>query len=113
MFGGDTVPDAAVRDFAETPKLDRIVGRSMVYDASERLWVATQRDRDRYSYFDLYVDTAFVGSVQVRDRLLGFDILNGTLVALVERALNEHDADGVPDRGLDWYDVRQVGLGKE
>ena len=113
MFGGDTVPDAAVRDFAETPKRDRIVGRSMVYDASERLWVATQRDRDRYSYFDLYVDTAFVGSVQVRDRLLGFDILNGTLVTLVERALNEHDADGVPDRGLDWYDVRHVGLGQE
>ncbi len=110
LFNGDTVPPAAVREFAATPKRDRITGRSMVYDVSERLWVATQRDRDRFSYFDLYVDTAFVGSVQVRDRLLGFDILNSTLVALVERPLDEHDADGVPNRGVDWYDFGELRL---
>lgn len=108
LFDGDTVPAAAVREFAETPKRDRIVGRSMVYDSSERLWVATQRDRDRFSYFDLYVDTAFVGSVQVRDRLLGFDILDSILVTLVERPFDEDDADGVPNRGIDWYDLNGV-----
>ena len=108
VFNGGTVPLAAVQEFAETPKTDRIPGRAMLYDASQRLWVATQRDRDRFSYLDVYVDTSFRGSVQVRDRLLGFDIVEGTLVTLVERALGEDDADGVPDRGIDWYDIHTI-----
>lgn len=108
LYGGDTVPSAAVQEFAETPKRDRIAGRSLIYDASDRLWVATQRDRDRFSYFDVYADTTFVRSVQVRDRLLGFDMLDGTLVTLVERALDEVDGDGIPDRGIDWYDVSSI-----
>lgn len=107
------VPDAAVGAFAEAPKPGRIAGRSMIYDAGGRLWVGTRRDRDRFSYFDVYLDKAFLGSVRVQDRLVGFDILNGTLVTLVERALDEHDGDGIPDRGIDWYDVGDVQLGKE
>ncbi len=105
---GDTVPSAAVQEFAETPKRDRITGRPLIYDASDRLWVATQRDMDRFSYFDVYTDTTFLGSVRVQDRLLGFDILDGTLIALVERALDQNDGDGIPDRGIDWYDVSTI-----
>lgn len=108
LFNGGAVPLAAVQEYAEAPKTDRIPGRAMLYDASDRLWVATQRDRDRSSYFDVYVDTSFLGSVQVRDRLLGFDIVDGTLVTLVDRALDEDDAYGVPDRGIDWYDIRTI-----
>lgn len=105
LYRGGVVPDAAVREFANTPKPGRITGRSIMYDASGRLWVGTRRDRDRFSYFDLYLDTAFMGSVRVRDRLLAFDILDGTLVTLVERALDERDGDGIPDHGIDWYDI--------
>lgn len=105
LYGGGAVPEAAVSEFANTPKPGRIAGRSIMYDGSGRLWVGTRRDRDRFSYFDLYFDTAFAGSVRVRDRLLGFDILNGTLVTLVERTLDEHDDDGIPDLGIDWYDI--------
>lgn len=113
LYPDGVVPDAAVRQFANTPKPGRIAGRSMMYDAIGRLWVGTRRDRDRFSYFDLYLDTALVGSVQVRDRLLSFDILDGTLVTLVERALDEHDGDGIPDPGIDWYHIGDMQLGKE
>ena len=108
LYRDGTVPPAAVRQFAETPKADRIVDRAMTYDAHGRLWVGTARDRDRHSYFDLYVDTVLAGSVQVRDRLMGFDILNNVLVTLVDRPLDEADAHGVPDRGVDWYDLAQL-----
>lgn len=110
LYRDGVVPDAAVQAFAEAPKTDRIPGRPMVYDESGRLWVGTRRDRDRFSYFDVYLDTVFAGTVQVRDRVMGFDILNGTLVTLVERALDEHDGDGIPDRGIDWYDLGQLSV---
>ena len=113
LFRNGVVPDAAVQEFAKTPKPGRIAGRSMVYDASGRLWVGTRRNRDRFSFLDLYLDRDFLGTVQVRDRMLGFDILHGTLVILVERALDEHDGDGIPDRGVDWYDVRDMELRKD
>lgn len=113
LYRDGVVPDAAIRAFANTPKPGRIAGRSITYDESGRLWVGTRRDRDRFSYFDLYSDTAFEGSVQVRDRLLAFDILNGMLVTQVARALDEHDGDGIPDLGIDWYDVRDMQLGRE
>lgn len=60
------------------------------------------------------LDKAFLGTVKVQDRMLGFDVLDGTLVVLVERGLDEDaDRDGIPDRGVDWYDVRDLELGRE
>ena len=56
--------------------------------------------------------TAYVGSVKVRDRLRGFDLLGSTLVVLVERQVGPDDADGIPDRALDWYEVGDLGLGR-
>ncbi len=113
LYRDGVVPDAAISEFAKIPKAGRIAGRSLIHDASGRLWIGTRRDRDRFSFLDLYLDRDFLGTVQVRDRMLGFDIMDGTLVILVERALDEHDGDGIPDRGVDWYDVRDMELGKE
>ncbi len=95
--------------YRETPKRNHLRGgRSLAYDAQGRLWVATERDRAQFSYFDLYVATEYVGSVQVRDRLLGYDLYGSTLAVLVERP---PDADGVGWRALDWYDISEVDLG--
>ena len=35
-----------------------------------------------------------------------------TLVVLVERQVGLDDADGIPDRALDWYDIGELGLGR-
>lgn len=108
LYGG-TVPETVVQQYAETPKIDRIPGRSLRYDSRARLWVGASRDRDRYSYFDIYVGADFKGSVRIRDRLIGFDLHGETLATLVERAVAGGDAHGVPDREIDWYDVSGIG----
>ena len=115
LYRDGVVPDAAVREFAKNRRVvDRIPGRAMTYDASQRLWVGAGRNRDRSSSLDLYLDKAFLGTVQVQDRMLGFDVLDGTLVVLVERGVDEDaDRDGIPDRGVDWYDVRDIELSRE
>ncbi len=93
----------------ETPKRNNLRGgAALTYDAHDRLWVATQRDRDQFSYFDLYAGTAFVGSVQVKDRLLGYDLYGSSLAVLVERAPG---ADGIGWRAVDWYDIAGVDFG--
>ena len=95
--------------FRETPKRNHLMaGRSLAYDAQGRLWVATQRDRAQFSYLDIYVGTEYVVSVQVKDRLLGYDLYGSTLAVLVERA---PDAAGIGWRALDWYDIAEVDLG--
>ena len=100
LFGA-TPPEAQVLQFAETPKPGMIPGRSLIYDDWGRLWVATQRDRTAFSYFSIFSDTTYVGSVQVRDRVEGYDLLGNTLVVLVERL--PEDPAGLPGRGVDWY----------
>ena len=75
------------------------------FDHQDRLWVATTRDRDAFSYFDIWIGTEYAGSARVQDRLLGFDILGSTLVALVERTPGE---DGIGARAIDWYDLSRV-----
>lgn len=108
LYGG-TVAETVVQQYAETPKIDRIPGRSLRYDSKARLWVGASRDRDRYSYFGIYAGADFKGSVRIRDRLIGFDLLGETLATLVERAVAEGDADGIPDREIDWYDIGKIG----
>ena len=61
-----------------------------------------------YSYFDIWVGTEYAGTVRIRDRLMGYDVLDSTLVALVER---KPDADGIAQRALDWYDIGGVPFG--
>ena len=72
------------------------------FDGQGQTWVATSRDRDDYSYFEIWANARYVGTARVRDRLIGYDILGATLVALVERKPNR---DGIAQRALDWYDI--------
>lgn len=104
-MGNQEVPDALLRTFAETPKKYGISGRSLVFDGQDRLWVATQRDRDHFSFLDVFDGEEFVGTVRVRDRILGFDILDLTLATLVERSPSGGEED-IRERGVDWYDLR-------
>lgn len=103
---GEFVPPPPSRD---TPKA---YSRHLWFDGQDRLWVLTNRDRDEWSYLDIYDrDGQYAGTVRIRDRAHGFDVLGSTLAVLVERQAGPDDADGVPDRAIDWYDISGVDLG--
>lgn len=92
--------EAATAEFREKPKEWLLKPITFGFDDRDRLWVATTRDRDAFSYFDIWDGTEYAGSVRVQDRLMGFDIFDSTLVTLVERTPGE--------RAIDWYDLSQV-----
>ena len=100
--------DEELESYRATPKRYFLGTEHQLVDAADRYWVATQRDTHEWSYLDLYENAEYVGSVKVRDRLRAFDLLGSTLVVLVERRVGPDDADGIPDRALDWYDVQDL-----
>ena len=112
MAGTMSMPRSAMEPYAaafrEQPKKLFHVPRTFNADSRGRLWVATTRDRDTFSYFDVWSGTEYAGTVRIRDRLMGYDILDSTLVALVER---KPDADGIAQRAIDWYDIGRVSFG--
>ena len=59
----------------------------------------------------VYTGPEFSGSVRVRHRGVGFDVLGSTLVLLVDRPVGPDDPDGLPDRGIDWYDINGLEFG--
>jgi len=89
LGGVMSLPQSAMEPYAmgfrERPKRWFHGFRTFAYDGRGRLWVATTRDRDTFSYFEVWVGTEYAGAVRIRDRLVGYDILGSTLVALVER----------------------------
>ncbi len=106
--GGFAIPQAYVEEYRQRPKRGYLVPGALSYDAWERLWVATQRDRDDNSYLDIYTGTEYAGTVQIRDRLIGYDLMGPTFVALVER---KPDKDGIAQRAIDWYDIGDLEIG--
>ena len=80
-------------------------GAAYLADGQDRLWVLTNRDREEFSYLDIYSGPQFAGSVRVRHRAAGFGVLGSTLAVLVNRPVGPDDPDGFPDRGIDWYDI--------
>ncbi len=92
--------EAIAAEFREKPKEWILKPITFDFDDQNRLWAATTRDRDVFSYFDIWTGTAYAGAVRVRDRLMGFDIFGSTLVTLVERTPGE--------RAIDWYDLSKV-----
>lgn len=104
-IGIDSDPDDSVREFAETPRLYYLGRGQETFDGQGRLWISTRRGRTESSFIDVYDGVEFVGTVQVRDRMIDFDLFEGTLAVLVERQVGPDDSDGVPDRGIDWYDL--------
>lgn len=103
--------DETLEDYRSRPRPYSLGGGHQLFDPANRYWIATQRDTHEWSYLDVYENAEYAGSVRVRDRLRGFDVFGSTLVVLVERQVGPDDADGVPDRALDWYEIGGLGLG--
>ena len=97
--------DEELESYRATPKKYFLSTADQLVDSANRYWIATQRDTHEWSYLDVYANAEYLGSVKVRDRLRGFDLLGSTLVVLVERQVGPDDGDGIPDRALDWYDI--------
>ena len=112
MGGVMSLPESAmdpyVIAFRERPKKWFHGSGTFNYDGYDRLWVATTRDHDTFSYFEVWVGAEYTGAVRIRDRLIGYDILGSTLVALVDR---RPDQNGIAARGIDWYDINDVDFG--
>ena len=104
-----SVVDQTLESYRSRPKPYSLGEGHRLVDAANRYWIATQRDTHEWSYLDVYENAEYAGSVRVRDRLRGFDVFGSTLVVLVERQVGPDDADGVPDRALDWYDLGNLG----
>ncbi len=106
LGGRMAMPRSAVAPYVETfreePKRWFNVPRALVFDSSDRLWVATTLDRDTFSYFEIWIGTEYAGAIRVRDRAMGFDLFQNTLAVLVER---QPGPDGIAARGIDWYDI--------
>ena len=94
--------------FSQTPK---IYSTHCWFDEQDRLWVLTNRERDQFSYLDIYMGPEYAGTVLVRHRAVGFDVLGSTLAVLVDRPVGPDDPDGFPDRGVDWYDISGLEFG--
>lgn len=71
--------EAVTAEFREKPKEWLLKPIAFAFDDQNRLWAATTRDRDAFSYFDIWSGTVYAGAVRVRDRLMGFDIFGLTL----------------------------------
>ena len=103
---GNAEDEAALEEFRNTPKEYHLLW-SERFDERGRFWMAAERDRDEFSWLDVYSphEGAFLGSVRVKDRVLGFDVAGSTLAVLVERAPTPDDPEGIPARAIDWYDI--------
>ena len=95
-----------VTRYAESRRLYYLARGQETFDERGRLWISTRRGRDASSFVDVYLSGRYMGTVQVRDRMIDFDVIDSTMAVLVERRAGPDDPDGVPDRGIDWYDIR-------
>lgn len=101
--------DPHVEAYKETPKEWFLSSRTLAFDARNRLWVATTLYRNASSHFEVWTDARYAGMVQIRDRLLGYDLMDGTLAALVERVPGP---EGIARRAIDWYDISALDFGR-
>ena len=70
------------------------------FDGQGNAWIAINRDRNAWSYLEVWDGPTYLHTMLVRDRLIGYDLLGTTLVVLVERA---PDAKGIAPLAIDWY----------
>ena len=100
--------EEAMEQFRLTPK-EYHLSWSEKFDEQGRFWIATEQNRDDFSYLDVYLprEGTFFGSIRAQDRVLGFDVAGSTLAVLVERMPTPDDPEGIPARAIDWYDIGQ------
>ncbi len=77
-------------------------GQTFKFDDQGRIWAATTYNRDERSYIEVWDGSEYLTTVEVRDRLLGYDLLGDLLAVHVER---KPDRLGVAPRAIDWYRV--------
>jgi hypothetical protein len=95
-----------LEEYERTPKRYQLAPNTHRFDAESRWWIATLRNHREFSYLDVFCDGRYVGTVQVRDRLWGFDILESGLVVVVDRPVGSDDEPiAIPSRRVDWYDI--------
>ncbi len=102
--------EAYAAGYREEPKRWFLGGPSSLnFDGENRLWAATTHDRDFFSYLEIWTGMEYVGTVRIRDRLIDYDMLGSTLVALVERKPDQY---GIAQLAIDWYDIGDVEVGR-
>ena len=94
--------------YRTSPKSWYLGADALRFDGEGRLWAATTRDRDRFSYFDVWAGTEHLGMVRIHDRIIGYDLYGETLAVLVER---RPAPDGAAPRAIDWYDIGGLEFG--
>ncbi len=72
------------------------------FDGQGHTWIATNRDRDAWSFIEVWAGSNYLRTVVVRDRLISYDLLGKTLVVLVERSPGP---DGIAKLAMDWYEM--------
>ena len=103
---GLPMSEERLEEYENTPKRYQLAPNKHGFDAEGRWWIATLRDHREFSYLDVFADGGYVGTVRVRDRLWGFDILDSRLVVVVDRLPEAGtDPDAIGTRGVDWYDI--------
>ncbi|HSR41998.1 MAG TPA: hypothetical protein VLL48_07500 [Longimicrobiales bacterium] len=93
---------AQLEEWARRPLTPVLAATNPMEGPMSTVWVASSRGRIDQSFIDVFREGDYLGAVIVRDRLLDFDLVGDTLIALVERSYEE---DGVTARGVDWYGV--------
>ena len=110
--------ESEIERYRTTPK--HWYGQRLV-DEQDRLWAISHWEAGDAvpdsSYLDVYdfgLETpAYLGAVQVRHKVVGFDILGETLAVLVDRPVRPSDPAGIPQRGIDWYRLSDAPFGTE
>ena len=104
--GGIEPSEAQIEEYRSRP---RVWYRPRLrLDDWGRLWALSTRVESDSSYLDLHARIGYVGTVQVRDGAVGFDLLGSTLVVFVNRPSTPDDPAGIPRRGIDWYDISEL-----
>lgn len=100
-FIGDATDDD-VEAYRQEPKEWSLLSPKV--DDSGRLWVLTSRDRDEFSYFELYVGAEYAGTVRVQGRVANFDVLGDALAVATTRRPTAA-AEAIDQRAVAWYDI--------
>ena len=78
------------------------------FDGQGNAWIAITRDRDAWSYIEVWAGPNYLRTIVVRDRLISYDLLGKALVVLVERTPGPN---GIARRAIDWYDISALDFG--